>query len=57
MKHEYQYCNPHQMAKSDITLVKFLVSVHFQVKLTYLYGIPQECRMCNEYDLFFEADS
>lgn len=33
-----------------------LVSGHSPVKPTYLYGIPQECKMCNEYDLFFEAD-
>lgn len=58
MKHEYQYFNPHQMARFGVTLIEILsfVSVCFPVKLMYLCGIHQECRMSNEYDLFFEAD-
>lgn len=41
---------------NDTNKILSLVSVQSPVKPTYLYGIPQECKMCNEYDLFFEAD-
>lgn len=50
--------SPHQIAKFDITVTKILslVSVYFPAKLIYLCGTHQECKISNEYDLFFEAD-